>query len=184
MPKKNTEITRVAHNTVYFKAFNSDYRVGGCYHGLDNASHKAIVTLQSYADSHGWVCRRDGKGYGLKELSEMFDLNYRTTKRVLMILEGANLIKVLPDGAIEITYFLFSQTDRDYGASLASKQRDAIERSIVTKASREAAEKRVDEMLSSSDVALSKAGLVIKDGQVVRKATGEIISEAGGQNDG
>lgn len=174
---------QIANNSLYWKAFNEDYRVGGRYHNLDNASKVAIVTLQAYAGATGLVSKRDGQGYGIKELSEMIDLNYRTTKKALMVLEGRGDIRVLPSGAIEIVDFVKSNTERDASASAGSRKRLAIDHSIIAKESKRAVDERMREVLNVCNNTLAGSGLKLVDGYLVDIKTGEIVTGRGGQSD-
>jgi hypothetical protein len=101
-----------ANNTLYFKAFNEDYQRGGIYHKLDNAEFRAIVIMQSYSDNVGHIVKEDGSGYSINELKDLLGLDYRTTKKVLLVLSERGIITVGDDKVIYIHGFMDNQLTR------------------------------------------------------------------------
>ena len=101
-----------ASNTVYFKAFNEDYRKGGFIHSLDNSSFRMYVILQSYANSHGDIVRENGNSYSLNELADMVGMNFRTTKRALMDLTNLEYLIISKKNIINVRQFVRDQTKR------------------------------------------------------------------------
>ena len=101
-----------ASNTVYFKAFNEDYRKGGFIHSLDNSSFRMYVILQAYANSHGDIVRENGNSYSLNELADMVGMNFRTTKRALMDLTNLEYLIISKKNIINVRQFVRDQTKR------------------------------------------------------------------------
>ena len=101
-----------ASNTVYFKAFNEDYRKGGFIHSLDNSSFRMYVILQAYANSHGDIVRENGNSYSLNELADMVGMNFRTTKRSLMDLTNLEYLIISKKNIINVRQFVRDQTKR------------------------------------------------------------------------
>lgn len=101
-----------ATNSIYFKAFNSDYRKGGRYHVLDNSEFRMMVILQSYANKLGQIIKENGSSYSLNELADMVGMNFRTTKRSLMELSTIGDIQIDDKNCITLTNFLTDQTIR------------------------------------------------------------------------
>lgn len=123
-----------ANNTIYFKAFNEDYQIGGVYHKLDNSELRIMIILQSYADCNGYVKQEDDRGYDINTLTRMFGVNYRTTKRCLLSLESQKLIEIFLEDIIYIVGFVDNQTHRingrksDYTKTLAFKLNNTLSR--------------------------------------------------------
>ena len=101
-----------ASNTVYFKAFNEDYRRGGFIHSLDNSQFRMYVILQAYANSHGDIVRENGNSYSLNELADMVGMNFRTTKRALMGLTEVGYLIISKRNIITVRQFIRDQTKR------------------------------------------------------------------------
>ena len=101
-----------ASNSIYFKAFNEDYRKGGLLHLLDNSQFRTMVILQSYANSHGNIVKENGSSYSLNELSDMIGLNFRTTKRSLIELVNDGYIDIDKQNMITLPRFVIDQTKR------------------------------------------------------------------------
>ena len=118
----NDDILKYAvKNTVWFKSFNEDYRNGGRYNDLEPSEFKAIVILQSYANSHGYIKKEVGGGYSLStELTKMLGMTYKTVIKCLMSLEEKKLIKLDPNtNIIELEHFVIDNGFR-YSGGIAS----------------------------------------------------------------
>ena len=139
-----------ANNTLYFKAFNEDYRVGGIYHSLDSSELRMMVIMQSYADGYGFVRRNSGKGYSAKELTEMLGVNYRTVKRSLMTLQDKGLLMVDDSMGILLKRFVYDGAEREKTHS-AARIRLAKTNQVVMK--------KQDEIISRLD----NAGILNKE---------------------
>jgi hypothetical protein len=104
-----------AKNTLYFKAWNADYRIDGIYHNLDSSEFRIIVILQSYADNQGYIRSDAGHGYNMsQELTKMIGLNYRTVLRGLMSLADKGIVNV--DGetnVIRLNHFVDDNVYRE-----------------------------------------------------------------------
>ena len=166
-----------ANNTIYFKAFNEDYRAEGVYHELSNSAFRAMVVLQAYANCWGLVCEQSGKGYSEKALCGMLMLNSRTVKRAFMELEATNLIAITDKGAIQLVQFLPDQTERDTGSEDARKRSAGIAKGLATKQVKSALAQRELELVNMVNKAV-RGGMkyVINDkGQIVDTKTGEFV---------
>ena len=119
-----------ANNTLYFKAFNEDYRIGGKYHSLDNSEFRCIVILQSYADGNGVVADRNSKGYNKKDLAGLMGINGRTTERALMSLKQLGIISIADDDTITIAHFINDNVYRDAGTSKVTRGRANLAKGI------------------------------------------------------
>ena len=131
-----------AKNTLWFKAFNADYRSGGVFNKLDTSEFRTMIILQSYADSKGDVINSTGVGYNFYELTQMVNLNYRTTKRSLMALVSKGLIMVSDDMVIHLIQFVNDQAYREVSKKgsyarrqMAAKQERTLQNTekIITK---------------------------------------------------
>lgn len=96
---------RPARNTIYFKGFNEDYRLGGIYHDLESNAVKVLVILQSYCDGYGRLYNHSGKGYSMTELQTMFGMNYRSVRQALLQLQQKKIIQVNADKHIILNNF-------------------------------------------------------------------------------
>jgi DNA-binding transcriptional regulator YhcF (GntR family) len=105
-------MTDYASNTIYFKAFNEDYRKSGRFYSLDNSEFRMIVILQAYANGKGQICKENGIGYSLNELADLVGMNFRTTKRALMELVEDYRIYIRKNNVLELQNFIFDQTLR------------------------------------------------------------------------
>lgn len=99
--------TMKAKNTHYFKAWNTDYRIGGRYYSLDNTEFRTIVILQSYSNDSGYIQKADANGYTMRELGDMIGINYRTLTKVLSNLESKEMIYIEPETTvIKLNHFI------------------------------------------------------------------------------
>ena len=119
-----------ANNTLYFKAFNEDYKAGGKYHNLDSSSLRTMVILQSYADKYGYVGNISGDGYSKKMLTQMLGVNYRTVLKALMALEKGGHIIVDEYGVIFITGFVSEQVYREQGSKKSTRGRANLAKEV------------------------------------------------------
>jgi DNA-binding transcriptional regulator YhcF (GntR family) len=101
-----------ASNTIYFKAFNADYRKGGCYFQLDNSQFRMMVILQAYANKKGQIVKENGNGYSMNELADLVGMNFRTTKRALMDLVQECQVDIVKGNVLELRNFVLNQTLR------------------------------------------------------------------------
>jgi hypothetical protein len=158
-----------AKNTLYFKAFNEDYRIGGRYHSLDNSEFRCIVILQSYADGSGLVADSNGKGYNKKELADMIGLNGRTTERALLSLMRMGIISISDDDIIAIAYFVNDNVYRDASGNKVTRGRANLAKGIQKTQENQAAQM---DLLSQIAENTGKPLVVITDDAEIKgKAT-------------
>lgn len=119
-----------AKNTLYFKAFNADYRIGGRYHSLDNSEFRCVVILQSYADGSGLVVTNLGKGYRKNELADMMGMSTKTTERALLSLSRLGIISIESDDIIKLVYFIDDNVYRDAGGNKVTRGRSNLAKGI------------------------------------------------------
>jgi DNA-binding transcriptional regulator YhcF (GntR family) len=119
-----------ANNTIYFKAFNDDYRIGGIYHSLDNSEFRCIVILQAYSDGEGMVVGRNGKSYNKKDLAGLMGLNGRTTERALLSLRQLGIISMSDDETITISHFINDNVYRGVGSNKVTRGRANLAKGI------------------------------------------------------
>jgi hypothetical protein len=122
----NVNDSILAKNTVYFKAFNDDYRIGGIYHNLDSSEFRMIIILQAYSDNQGYVRNVNGNGYKTTELTEMIGMNYRTLKMCLIGLSEKGLITINDDSVIQITHFVVDNVYRSQKSDKSTRASQMI----------------------------------------------------------
>ena len=126
-----------ARNTLYFKAWNEDYRIGGIYYSLDSSEFRLIVILQAYADNEGYIRKSSRKAYEFStDLADMIGLNYRTIVRALMSLANKGIITVGRDNVIRINRFVDDNIHRENlnkRATYARKQQSQLLNQIATR---------------------------------------------------
>lgn len=140
-----------ANNTLYFKAFNSDYHIDGKYYSLSLIDFKCIVALQSYANAHGEICDVSGNAYSHKVLSKMIGIDDRAVRKAIQSLSDNNMIRLSDNNAIEIVGFVHDNVYRDSNNSKATRGRVMIAKQVAeNKKSLERIEYKVDDISSDT----------------------------------
>jgi hypothetical protein len=172
-------VSTKANNTLYFKAFNADYRVGGTYHSLGNSEFRCMVTLQAYSDGEGNVYGNLGKGLKKNELAAMVGLSGKTVELVMMNLESEGLVRVDDDTEIiHIINFVNDNVYRDHKddkatrgrANLAKGQAKIIEQQAERNRLQDESNRLMGEFIDES----KKPGRLT----LVTDGDGEIIADA------
>ena len=144
---------REARNTIYFKAFNDDYQLGGIYHRLSLVGLRTYVILQAYANSRGEIINADGKGYNKAELQSMLDLDYRSLLRAEQELVEARVIKGMDNGGILLVNFVEDNVYRDANKRATRGRRLITEQAAQANANSEKAKDNSEKALETAEEA-------------------------------
>jgi hypothetical protein len=91
-----------SHETLYYKVYKEDFKLGGILYDLDPSASNTLMRLESYTDKNGKIQCPNGKGYKTNQLQSMVNLEYRALKRALLILRNKGFITVNSDDVITV----------------------------------------------------------------------------------
>ena len=140
-----------ARNTIYFKAFNNDYRIGGIYHSLSLVALRALVIMQANVNSRGELLKGNGKGYNKSELEVLVGLDFRSLKRALEELATLKIIKGLENDGISMLNFVEDNVYRDADKKATRGRSILTEQMVQSNARSQRAENKIDKFIEGQN---------------------------------